>query len=327
MKILYGLAGSGNGHISRAISLLPEFRKYAEVDVLISGKDFSLKPPFEVKFYKEGLTLFFGRSGKVDAWKSINSTNLVKLVKDIVEIDAKSYDLIISDFEPITAWAAKINNIKCVAINNIISLLSDNFPKERELFLIEKAFLKWYSPGSVLIGLALETLGANIFTPIIPRDVREKLHQVESKKHFTVYLPSYSVENLTKYLKHIPEELEIFCKYTDKNFTNNNLKFFVPNRDKFLTSLATSRGIITSSSFQTPAEALFLGKKILAIPMSMQIEQITNAAALRKIGVKTIKKLDKNFSQEFEDWEKNYQPIQMDYKDQTEEIVKKALEK
>ncbi|NDB36263.1 MAG: glycosyl transferase, partial [Flavobacteriia bacterium] len=37
MKILYAIQGTGNGHISRAIALVPEFQKLVEVDVLISG--------------------------------------------------------------------------------------------------------------------------------------------------------------------------------------------------------------------------------------------------------------------------------------------------
>jgi hypothetical protein len=37
MNILYGIQGTGHGHISRARELLPEFCKHAAVDVLISG--------------------------------------------------------------------------------------------------------------------------------------------------------------------------------------------------------------------------------------------------------------------------------------------------
>ena len=37
MKILYGIQGTGNGHLSRAEEIVPILKKMAHVDVLISG--------------------------------------------------------------------------------------------------------------------------------------------------------------------------------------------------------------------------------------------------------------------------------------------------
>lgn len=37
MKIFYAIQGTGNGHISRAMELLPYFEKYGSVDVFLSG--------------------------------------------------------------------------------------------------------------------------------------------------------------------------------------------------------------------------------------------------------------------------------------------------
>ena len=61
-------------------------------------------------------------------------------------------------------------------------------------------------------------------------------------------------------------------------------------------------GIITSAGFETPAEALFLGKKLLAIPIKGQYEQLCNAAALEKMGVACINEIDKNFISVFNKW-------------------------
>ena len=38
MRILYGIQGTGNGHISRALEVLPYLKKKASVDILISGR-------------------------------------------------------------------------------------------------------------------------------------------------------------------------------------------------------------------------------------------------------------------------------------------------
>ena len=43
MKILYAVQSTGNGHIIRANELIKIFKNRAEVDVLISGTQSSLK--------------------------------------------------------------------------------------------------------------------------------------------------------------------------------------------------------------------------------------------------------------------------------------------
>ena len=42
MKILYGIQGTGNGHISKSETIYPLLKKYGEVDVLISASNLSL---------------------------------------------------------------------------------------------------------------------------------------------------------------------------------------------------------------------------------------------------------------------------------------------
>jgi len=37
MKILYAVQATGNGHIARAIEMMPHLQKYGEVDVFLSG--------------------------------------------------------------------------------------------------------------------------------------------------------------------------------------------------------------------------------------------------------------------------------------------------
>ena len=57
--------------------------------------------------------------------------------------------------------------------------------------------------------------------------------------------------------------------------------------------------IITGAGFETPAEALYLGKKLMVIPIRGQYEQFCNAAALAKMGVPVLKTLDAGFEPVF----------------------------
>ena len=61
----------------------------------------------------------------------------------------------------------------------------------------------------------------------------------------------------------------------------------------FEESIASSIGVVCGAGFETPAEALYLKKKLLVIPMKGQLEQHFNAASLKDIGVPVLKKLNK----------------------------------
>jgi hypothetical protein len=77
-----------------------------EVDILVSGIQADIELPFEVKYKFNGLSFIFGKKGGVDFWKTFVKLNSIKLLKEIKKINLKSYDLIISDFEPVSCWAA-----------------------------------------------------------------------------------------------------------------------------------------------------------------------------------------------------------------------------
>ena len=66
MKLLYAIQGTGNGHVSRAIELIPYFKEQADVDILISGIQSDLSLPFEVKYAYKGMSFVFGKKGGID---------------------------------------------------------------------------------------------------------------------------------------------------------------------------------------------------------------------------------------------------------------------
>ena len=59
MKILYAVQGTGNGHLCRAIDIIPHLREFGEVDVLVSGIQADIELPFEVKYRYHGLSFIF----------------------------------------------------------------------------------------------------------------------------------------------------------------------------------------------------------------------------------------------------------------------------
>ena len=57
MKIFYAVQATGNGHISRANTLLPYLEEFGQVDVFLSGSNYALKSDLPIAYRSKGLSL------------------------------------------------------------------------------------------------------------------------------------------------------------------------------------------------------------------------------------------------------------------------------
>src|ERR1700712_4806476 len=129
MKILYAIQGTGNGHLSRSMDIVPLLQHMAEVDVLVSGNQGDLKLPFPVKYKFHGMGFVFGKNGGVDLWKSFYKSNFRKFLKEINNLPVEDYDLVISDFEPVSAWACYLKNKPCIGLSHQAAVLAAEVPQ------------------------------------------------------------------------------------------------------------------------------------------------------------------------------------------------------
>ena len=97
------------------------------------------------------------------------------------------------------------------------------------------------------------------------------------------------------------------------------------DEDNFIGSLSSSKGFIGTAGYSATSEALYLGKKILLVPLN-HFEQKINAQVLCSMGIKKIKRIGLGFETHIRDWEKNFEPIKRDYPDVTNDIVEKMFE-
>ena len=69
----------GNGHLSRGHYIYDLLQKYSNnIDVLISGKNYSLKPKIPVKYKNKGVT-FFINNGKISYLKTLINFDVITL--------------------------------------------------------------------------------------------------------------------------------------------------------------------------------------------------------------------------------------------------------
>jgi len=305
MKILYAIQGTGNGHISRAREIVPLLQQYGELDLLVSGTEaeVSLAQPLKYRFH--GFSFVFGTHGGVDNWATFKLMNLPRLLKDIKSLPLKQYDLIINDFEPVSAW-------EC-------SFISPNTPRPVKRSWAEW-LLKYYSPTTDHIGFHFEHYDDFIHTPVIRSGIRNL--KTSNEGHYTVYLPAYDDKLLACLLNKTPKvQWHIFSKREKTAYQQGNVQVFPVNNEAFNSSLAACEGLLTGGGFEGPAEALFLKKKVLMIPMKGQYEQQCNALAASKLGVPVINEIDDQFVYHINNWISSENKITVNFPDETAQII------
>ena len=305
MKILYGVQLTGNGHISRSTIIINKLKDLGhQVDVVTSGSGSNLLLP-NVKYKFNGLTLQYTR-GKINWIKTILKSKPIRLIKDI-RLNVSQYDLVISDFEPISAWSAKLSGVKSISICNQMSIVIND-----SKWNISKLFIKYFAKCDHLIGLDYIP-SDNIFQPIcdIPMD------KVELDNFYLVYLPYINNEDLLNILSG-----DNFKIYTNQDvISKGNIQFKKVNKDEFTLDLIRCKGVITNSGFSTTSEALILNKKLWSIPITGQYEQEINAQKLLEMGVYT----DKLNKSNLFNWLHNSSFIRYRWSDPIDDIIKKII--
>jgi uncharacterized protein (TIGR00661 family) len=320
MKILYAIQGTGNGHLSRSMDIVPLLKKMGDVDVLVSGTQGDLNLPFAIKYKLHGFGFVFGKAGGVDLWKSFLRSRLRKFIKEINTLPVDKYDLVINDFEPVSAWACYINNKPCFGLSHQAAVLHENAPKPEDTDMMGRLILKNYAPVTAQYGFHFKAFDKNIFTPVIRQQVREQ--EITNKGHYTVYLPAYDDKRLIKRLSEFKDvEWDVFSKHNKKVFKHKNVAIQPIDNKAFIKSMAQSAGVLSGGGFETPAEALFMKKKLLVIPMKNQYEQQLNAAALKAMGVPVIKSLKPKHDEKIQDWLNNGQAVKVNYPDNTQQVL------
>lgn len=324
MKILYAIQGTGNGHVSRAREIIPHLKKHGDLDLLISGTQAEVGLDEEIKYKFNGFGFVFGSKGGVDFRESWRRFDLTTFAKDTKNLPVKDYDLIINDFEPVTAWSCKLKGKKSVALSHQSAYLSPNTPQLHG-FHWGKLIMNNYAPAQNHVGFHFEKYDDFIHTPVIRSEIRDL--KTSNLGHYTVYLPAYSDGFILEKVRKIPDsQWQIFSKHSKTQYRKFNAEIFPINNSAFQNSLAGCTGLLTGGGFEGPAEALFLGKKVLAVPMHHQYEQQCNAISMEKLGVPVIWK-ESEFEEKLKNWVNSDLIINVDYPDNTAEIIKNTVEK
>ena len=326
MKILYAVQATGNGHISRAMELMPYLQQYGEVDVFLSGSNSHLQPDLPVKYRSKGVSLFYGNTGGLDYWRMCKEFSLARIWKEAKTLPVEKYDVVLNDFESITTMACKWKGVPSIGFGHQASFRSKHAPRGEKKDIMGEWVLQQYATASDYVGLHFKQYEDFILSPVIKRDILQA--DKTDKGYITVYLSHYSDEVVVKALNKVKDiYFEVFSKKVKQPTVSANVTLIPISNAGFTESLIHSHGVITGAGFETPAEALYLGKNLLVLPIKGQYEQACNAAALKDFNVTVVDGIDTDFDSSIVKWLEGSPALALQLIQDTHQIVQTAIEK
>lgn len=293
MRILYGVAGEGFGHSSRALVVADYLEKKGhDVVIMTYGRAYKvLKKRFKV-FKVKGLHLIFQRSilkkrrtfaynlenfsKNIRRWKRFHS-----LMRDF------NPDLCISDMEPIVPILRNWYKLPLICLDNqhrITNLRIDVPKRYYGDYLLAKGVVNSFVKRADYFIIAsfskTPILKRNTF--IVPPIIREKVRRIEKKRYgkkILVYLTKKD-RGVIKILKNTKENFVIYSY--NKFRKKGNLEF--KTKESFISDLKNCKAIIGTAGFTLISEAIYLDKPYFALPLKGQFEQTLNALFLKKAG-------------------------------------------
>lgn len=294
-RIVYGVSGEGSGHSSRSREMILHLEgKGHSVKVVSYDRGYAnLKDDFDV-FETEGLHIA-SSDNKVSIVKTFTE-NLKKLSDGHKKLTALRHqifkefspDLVITDFEPMTAYLAKHYNLPLISIDNQHRMRYMAYPKpphlEKERLITENVIRSMVPKPDVSLVTSFffgepENDHTFIFPPILRQEVLGQ--KTQAGDHILVYLTS-GFDSFVKLLAGFSREHFIVYGY-NKNEQVGNLCFKAPSQKGFLEDLAASKAVMATAGFTLMTEALYLKKPYLALPMRGQFEQELNGFLLAKL--------------------------------------------
>lgn len=282
MKILYAVQATGNGHITRARALLPALKQQGiEVDFFFSGR--AKERLFDMQCFgdyqlAEGFT-FVTQEGKVKPGKTLQKANIKQFWVDVKRLDLSGYDLLLNDFEPVSAWAAKQQKIPSLGLAHQYALRYSLPGIERAYWL--KYAIDLFTPLERYLGVHWQAYNHPILPPLI---TQPQPYKSTSEAFILVYLPFEATAKVVEWLTHFSEVRFVIYADVPEKATVENIEIRPLCRQTFPEALSQSQGVICNTGFGLCSEALVLGKKILTKPLAGQIEQLSNARILEKMG-------------------------------------------
>ncbi|MEQ8515883.1 MAG: glycosyltransferase family protein [Chromatocurvus sp.] len=285
VKILYGVQATGNGHLSRARAMASALAaRGVDVRYLFSGRDpsqlFAMQD-FGGYLVRSGLS-FVNEAGRIRYRKTLQSNRYLRFCRDVQSLDLGEYDVIVTDFEPVTAWAGRLRGRTVVSLGHQPAF--DYAVPVADQNLASELVMRWFAPGQVRIGLHWARYAPLILPPLIHLPAQEPVRRAGK---ILVYLPFEDQSAVQSLLVRF-HACDFFIYAPGLPFEDHgNLHLRPTSLSGFQADLQDCEGVICGAGFELASECLALGKRLLVKPQQRQMEQASNALALAELRLAT----------------------------------------
>ncbi len=306
-RFIFTIQGEGRGHLTQAISLTQIAREAGHEVVGYAVGSFQGRkiPPFFAHFigdtpliqyespsinYGKGKSVQLGKTAMQaftkfgTYWKSANQLGEF--------IDALQPDGIVNFYESITGLYNLKSGAKvpCMSVGHQYLLLSEHFEtiptKAVDRFLLNINTKITAIGSSKLLGLSFRTMPNDPKRKIItvPPLLRQEVKSIQpqSGERWLAYLTHYRLaDEIMAWSAQNPEvKLDCFWDNPTRKTVyhySDSLTFHPIDAEKYLTKMTHCAGLISTAGFESVAEAMYLGKPVMMVPVPNHIEQMINA--------------------------------------------------
>jgi uncharacterized protein (TIGR00661 family) len=313
-SFIFAIQGEGRGHLTQAISVYEMLvsRGFKVHAVLVGSSKRRELPEFFKKKISVPIISFQSPNFTTDPknksirllpsiWKSLRHIKQYSESLRLIHHTVKTYkpDAIINFYEPLAGWYARKHKSEvrhiCIGHQYIYLHPRFEFPKGK---WVDKMVIRNYTK---LTSLGADALLALSFYPlppapnqrlkVLPPLLRKEVF--EQDIHQQPFLLAYVLnagymQDIINWHKNHPE-VELHC-FTDSKAVkgkwryDDTLCFHSLDDKKFLTMMASCKGLVCTAGFESVCEALYLGKPALMIPVGGHYEQFCNARDAVKAG-------------------------------------------
>lgn len=293
MRIVYGVNSQGQGHFSKAAVLVPRLEARGHEVFLVSSGD-APQPGYTFTNHRHFRGLAYAvRNGRTNyhltAQRWIGSVHrfaqsLLMLRKFVHEIQP---DLIISDFEPLTA--SPLINPRCevVSLCRQVALFDRaiSLPPTQQLEKrLSRTAIRLFTAGADrLYGYHYTPASFRCVPPVIRSDFRTAVPV--RGDHLLIYGHFDAGEPLVEWANRHRRELRIYGFHDHPRGQFGYAHFRTSSRAQMVEDMRTARAVLTNAGFTTPVEAFLLRKPTLVIPIANQWEQVVNTIHLSEAGL------------------------------------------
>lgn len=321
-KLIFGVCGIGRGHIYRQLPIISHFAKTSKVAIFAFGESYIFYKDFfvnnsNVKIFRVVVPWIHGGDVGINYQKTSSepfnkknnliSQNFATMGK-AYEFFAGKPDLVVSDYEPVSAQYSYSLNVPLITIDQQSKYFYDGYPDQLDNLssVEERARLNLFFPkADMRIACSFFLPPSNKITyrdfkiTIMPPVIRNDVAKLKTTEHelpdcVLVYLSPYR-----SFVQNASEVLSILAKFPKHSFhlfvsresDFKKIKQQLPKNTKvnfhgdreFFNVLRSASSAICTAGHMFISEMMFLNKPIYVIPLQTY-EQKYNAKIIEDNG-------------------------------------------